>query len=300
MAAHRYWRLYCTAGASPSFFDIQEIELRTAIGGIDQTGSGTASASSQAGGFEADKAFDNNNNTTWFTPGSNLPAWIKYDFGAGNDKDIVEVTLKAWNGGEMVTAFQLQYSDDNATWIDKYRVETGGWATGEVRAFSADFYSTSGGANTFWRVRTTAVNGSSVFGLAELEFYSGGINQCVGGAAFASSQQESPGPPALAFNGVKTDYWSASSITNQWIGYRFASARTITVIGITSRNPYTDQAPKDFVLERWDGSAYQVVMTLTGITGWTVGQTRYFNSGGETIAPVPGPTRVPLQVFVCT
>ena len=70
--AQRYWRLYTleAAGVSGSgtanTFGSAEIELRTSSGGADQTGSGTATASSEFNSsFSAPKAVDNNTSTSW-------------------------------------------------------------------------------------------------------------------------------------------------------------------------------------------------------------------------------------------
>lgn len=306
MSAHRYWRIYCTEGQSTAHFDIKEIELRTSIGGADVTGSGTASASSESGGYEASKAFDNDAGTTWYTPASNLPAWIKYDFGSGNDQDIVEFALTPWSNTEMATRFKLQWSDDDSAWTTLYDVHHTEWFNGLV-AFSANNNPEQSGNGTYWRVKATAVDGSSVFGLSELEMFTGAVslNRCTGGAGFGSTQEEIGGPPSDAFDTIKADsgvgsYWSALRVTDQWIGYRFASAETITIIGITARHTYQNQSPKDFTLQYWDGSAYQTAFTITGQTGWTSGETRYFNSSGLTSAPTAPSAGARPVVFICT
>lgn len=141
MAAHRYWRIYITANTSGGpHLDISEIQMRTAIGGADVTGSGTASASSELSPFFAANAFDNNTATTWYTPAVNIPAWVKYDFGAGNDKDIIQVALTCWAAGEMARDFEVQYSDDNSTWTGAMFLSNEvGWSANETR-----LYSTSG------------------------------------------------------------------------------------------------------------------------------------------------------------
>jgi hypothetical protein len=303
MAAHRYWRIYITnTTGSASFLDIREIEMRTSIGGADVTGSGTATASTQGSGFEAPKAFDNNSSTTWFTNiGTNpLPQWIKYDFGAGSDKDIVEVALQCWAATEHPSCWELQYSDDNLTWSRSFLVESSlGWSANEWRSFSANTGPSSGTANKqFWRVRSTAVDGGTVFGLSELQMFTtpGGSNQCSGGAAWCSNSPESAGPAAEAFDGVIADsqlgsYWAGGS-TKEWIGYKFASAKDIVSIKVSARVTNQNQSPKDFVVEYWDGSAYQTAYTVTASSGWASGETRTFTWG-------TGPSARPV-VFVCT
>lgn len=61
-----------------------------------------------------------------------------------------------------------------------------------------------------------------------------------------------------------------------WVAYEFASPYKICryeIIGPTT----TNAAPRDWTFEYWDGSAYQVVDTRTGQTGWTSGQIRTFD-----------------------
>jgi hypothetical protein len=296
MSAHRYWRVYITANTgSSSFLDVRELEFRASIGGADQTGSGagTAICSTADPSFPASSAFDNSNSTTWFTNiGTNhLPQWIGWDFGAGNSKDIVEFSLTCWAWNENPRDFLFQYSDDNSTWTTLYTIQGEmGWSASETRVYNATKGYEQGAAKSFWRVRSTAVDGSTVFGLTELEMWvstAGGTNVCLGGTGYASTQQESGGPPARAVDGTKessasTNYWSGNTVA-EWVGCVFASGAThdIALIAITARASFQNQAPKNFVLEYWNGTGYTTAMTLTGITGWTSRQTRYFTASGE-------------------
>lgn len=130
MAAHRYWRFNVTDATHGTHVDVREIQMRILLGGADVTGSGTASASAEAGGFEASKAFDNSTLTTWyFNRGSNpLPQWIKYDFGAGNDKAIIEYTLQPWSTTEMIKSWQFQSSDNDSDWTTEHSVTDASWS----------------------------------------------------------------------------------------------------------------------------------------------------------------------------
>src|SRR5688572_7242436 len=112
MAAHRYWRIYATAGNGESNMGLAEIQLRASLGGADETGSGTASASS---GTSPGNLVDNSDATTWTTTGGAYPHWWAYDFGSGNDKDISEIAINARAQIRFApTEFQLQYSDDGS------------------------------------------------------------------------------------------------------------------------------------------------------------------------------------------
>ena len=283
MAAHRYWRINVTEAVHASWLDIREIEMHTSIGGADVTGSGTASASSESAGFEASKAFDNNSSTTWFTSSAGtLPQWIKYDFGSGNDKDIVELQLTSWSYQEQWVSFQFQYSDDDTNWTTLFTVENDEpLDTGTSRTYSGNDTPTMNGADSFWRVRTTTVDGGTVFGVAELEFRltNGGADQATGGKAFANRSFDTGFIPPKAVDNDASTKW-ASKTTTGWIGYRWSGAKDIIEIAVTARNDgFHNQAPKNFVIEYWDGSAYQTAYTSGTETGWTSGETRVFTFG---------------------
>lgn len=313
MAAHRYWRMYITAnnGYSGGFYMvIGELQFRTSIGGSNVATGGTPISDSSFSGRPASNAFDGNTSTSWASAGTGLPHYIGYDFGAGNEKDIVEMSvLPADQLAQWPTDWQLQYSDDGSTWSTLFRVQFTDWSSSGPFVFntSSNRNPESNGASTFWRLRSTAVDASSVVAVTTLVMRTsaGGADQCSGGMAFASTVQEpSPtdGMAANAFDGAATSggnltSWRGYTVA-EWIGYRFASAKTITEIGITARVAFPNQSPKNFVLEYWDGSAYQTAFTITGQSGWAAGETRYFNASGLTSGAAPALVRT--QVFVCT
>lgn len=149
MAAHRYWRLLITGGYEDEFgpyAEIHELELRASVEGPDQTGSGTASAISV---FPDDltepiNAFDDDPDTGWFpAEGGTWPLWLAYDFGAGNDVDVVEYAITNGNpdsGDYAPQVFKLQWSSDGTAWTDAEAEHdvTGTWAAtgGETRVFA--------------------------------------------------------------------------------------------------------------------------------------------------------------------
>jgi len=316
MAAHRYWRIYVTAnnytGSSTGF---REIELRESIGGADATGSGTAAAdSSFSGSFLPAKAFDNGTGE-WASGTGALPHWISYDFGAGADKDIVEMAWRPRTAlGQEPIDFDLQWSDDNAAWTTLFSVrgytdQSNDGTTWSVLSANTGIMAATTAFKQAWRVRVTAADGGSVFDISDIEMRltAGGSDQCSGGAAFASSAYDGAVSGGVlwgakyAFDAslAQPDWESNSGLTTAWVAYQFAAAKDITEVAIRSRDSADfNQAPKDFTVDYWDGSAWVVAMTLTGITGWTQAQTRYFNASGETSGS-PATTARPV-VFVCT
>jgi hypothetical protein len=307
--SHRYWRLYIDDSNYGGYVNLMELELRTSIGGSSVATGGTASASSTGFGWSASNAFDGLTNTFgtgWHSNTNNLPTtaeWLQYDFGAGNDKDIAEFAI--WARTSQVDFFpkdfRLQWSDNGSTYTDVWRAKgVTSWNVTNPKAFHADFrYDVSGENKRFWRVRPTAVDGGASCSITELKMYAGTpTNECSGGDIFSSSCQE--GSDTLAFNGVITsgDYWAGLNATS-WIGYRLPSAKTITTVGITGRGSgFQTQSPKDFVVEYWDGSAFQTAFSITGASGWTALQTRYFDATGEVSGPPAAATARPV-VFIC-
>lgn len=302
--AHRYWRVYVTANTgSTAHLSINEIQLRESLGGADATGSGTASQSAfWFTGYEGSKAFDNNNSTHWYNSPPGMPQWVSYDFGAGNDKDIVELAIfPNANRPQNPSSFALQYSDDNSSWTTLFSVENYvEWVYSTLNVFSASDSPTQNGADTAWRVKVTARNGANACTVDSLMMFPTGsaVDACTGGKAFANTCGGlGANFPANAFDATAA-YWLSEDSVTSWLGYRFASAQTITTVGIKCRTGAdVNQAPKDFTVEYWNGSSWQVAMTLTNITGWTAGQTRYFDASGETTLSASSARPV---VFVCT
>lgn len=137
MAAHRYWRVYISVNQGGSNISLVEIEMRGTPGGLDLTGSGTAFASSQFNASNAPQyAFDNNTGTQWASLG-NAPSWIAYDFGSGNDVEIVEVVGTARGGSafnQSPMMGTIDYSDDGSTWTTSYGfVFQSNWTVSQTR-----------------------------------------------------------------------------------------------------------------------------------------------------------------------
>lgn len=139
MAAHRYWRIQLRAINGPNG-GLGELQMRESIGGVNVATGGTPSASSVYGGtqFPASKAFDGLTEDTgvgngWaaqgFSGGAGIGSfpWLKYDFGAGNEKDIAEIVIYCPGTGglgvnEMPIVFDWQWSDDDIEWITQRSV----------------------------------------------------------------------------------------------------------------------------------------------------------------------------------
>lgn len=138
MAAHQHWRIYITATNGSAEAATMEAEFRSTVGGADQASGGTPSASSQYGGFEASKAFDNNySSTQWISQETGAPWWLRYSFAA--PVDIVEfLVTRPTTATRAPKDFALQWSDNGADWTTLFSVTNQtGWGSFEQRVFSA-------------------------------------------------------------------------------------------------------------------------------------------------------------------
>jgi hypothetical protein len=136
MAAHRYWRLYITAVTGYPHLDLTELILRTTAGGAQAATGGVPLYSNQSSSFEATKAFDGLDNTSWYVNQSSFPVpqWLGYDF--GSNASIVQYALKCWNVNETPQDFQFQWSDDGVNWTTAdTRSDQISWTVNEVRSF---------------------------------------------------------------------------------------------------------------------------------------------------------------------
>jgi hypothetical protein len=116
MAAHRYWRLYVSEHQNIA---LEIAELQLTIDGVNQCGSGTASASSAS--LPAANAFDSDIATYWRTPNA-LPQWLKYDFGSGQERDINGYVVIANVIANSPQTWVIEYSDDDSVWSEFHAV----------------------------------------------------------------------------------------------------------------------------------------------------------------------------------
>jgi hypothetical protein len=285
MAAHRYWRIRITASANNSDSAIGELELRTSASGADQTGSGTASANSDAGGsWVASNAFDNNNGTGWNSASfAGVPVWLAYDFGSGNDKDIVEIALRVRSDyvGNAPKDFWVEYSDNGTQWLSSWRVVNAtGWSTGEQRVYS---YSGPSGAHRYWRLGITAVNGTGVIRVSDLEYRTSAGGADVTGSGTASASSSNIGrAPADAFDSDPATYWEANT-GNHWLKYDFGASndKNVAEVAIVGGQASVTGSPKDFTIEYSDDdTTYNGWLSVQGFTSWYEGQRNVFQTTG--------------------
>ena len=143
MAGHRYWRIYISATRDGTIPTLTELGLRTTPGGTSVATGGVAAASAEFSGFApAGNGFDRNFTSAWTAP-SGPPHWLRYDFGAGNDQDIVQFEVRNVyhqnhnSIGSSPKDFLFQYSDDATSWTTVLTVTNQtGWNYDETRLYT--------------------------------------------------------------------------------------------------------------------------------------------------------------------
>src|SRR5258706_3091166 len=121
------------------------------------------SSSSEGTGFEAGKAVDGSATTRWASvePAPNTE-WIYVDL--GQSYSISHVVLK-WEAA-YGKSYQVQTSDDHATWTNIYRTTTGDVATDDLTGLS--------GSGRYVRVNCTVRGTAYGYSLYEFEVYGSG------------------------------------------------------------------------------------------------------------------------------
>src|SRR5215468_4643128 len=178
-------------------------------------------SSSEGAGTPASAAFDGNTGTRWSSAFSD-PQWIYVDLGA--HATVSQVVLN-WETA-YATAFQLQVSDDAATWTSIYSTTTG---TGGTQTLNVN------GAGRYVRMYGTARATGYGYSLWEFQvfgsFDSGGgcgtANAAQGRPATASSTENAGTPASAAVDGNAGTRWSSAYSDPQWIYVDLGTSMTV-------------------------------------------------------------------------
>lgn len=269
MAAKRYWRLFILHNDNNGFLGIDKIQMAdTAAGPNLATVQANGSASStQGGGLGGDQCFNGaapNTGTLWqsnvFT-NYGYGEWVKYDFGAGNAKDIIEIRIAPNWGAIARTPYtmRVQSSNDNISWADEWIIykETG-WVIGAYTTFSKP--APISGAALCWAVygvQASPPNTSPHFEAVTVAMRANqaGPDLATGGTAIGWRHDD--GVAANAFDGNATTWWGGlgynSTVSAHFIGYVFAAPVTLGWIDLTCRaqTGFSEYAFTDNLGEVW-------------------------------------------------
>lgn len=267
MAAHRYWRIR-NQNVEGSYVGFSEIEMAISPAGSNVCAGGTPYASSFVGGFPVSNAFDGGTAADWLASGDTgiEGSFIGYDFGSGNDQDIVEFRIAAPNfdtGKPASRVFTIESSDDDVAyhveWIGFYL----GWVSTTLTTFSKP---TAGASNQYWGIycsQNNIPNGQAIIAEIELRTSPGGSNVATGGTPFGFTDNSTAGN---AFDGDPSTYWFATGggVAN-FIGYELPSAMTIVEATIQASTPFPAWAPKNgkFVYSQ-DGKSWIGIAPFAG------------------------------------
>lgn len=289
MAAHRYWRLDFT---HTYYVAIAEIEMHTTVGGSDVCSGGTAGSSGAYGGNVAANAFDNNNATIFESATGTGPFYVSYDFGSGNDKDIVEVsfTSQTTYSGEHPQTVGVSYSDNGSTWTVAMAAKAcESWSSTQ---FTATYRLSGADTSSYWRINASGSATGNYCEIAELELRTsvGGADQTVSGGPGKADTVFGTSYASLAFDNSTTTVWGSQTGFPHWLYYRFPVDTTIVEYVITagpSLGGHNGYAPNAWTLEySGDGVTWTTADTQSGVAAWGDQETRTYTLGSVVHARV--------------
>lgn len=299
MAAHRYWRIRTLTQNGGGFSSnllvlLTEVEMRVSIGGADQCTGGTAigqNGFATGSGEDPASAFDNNTATWWQGWVNNTadntrprPCFIGYDFGAGNEKDIIEVGIAAHATylDRTPRTFVVESSDDNVAWAFEWLSTPKTWPNNTMRSFAKP---TAQASNRYWmlysrRHEREAWNGN--LSVAELKFYEAGVDVTSGGSGIGDVNFSGTTTPAKAFDADTNSYYASLYTDEAWIGYDFGSGvnRDINRVDFRARADFDGQAVQAGQLfYSQDGVSWLPDWGFVTLPQWATGEIRTFNEG---------------------
>ncbi|HEV2344371.1 MAG TPA: glycoside hydrolase family 3 C-terminal domain-containing protein [Actinocrinis sp.] len=212
-------------------------------------GKPTTASSVENASFPPANATDGNTGTRWSSAFSD-PQWLEVDL--GSTASISQVILQ-WEAA-YATAFQIQTSNDNATWTSIYSTTTGTGGTqtlnitgtgryvrmyGTTRAtqwgyslWEFQVYGTIGGSSGSPSPSASASPSSSPTGSC------GAVDEALGQPATSSSVENSTLGPANAFDGNTQTRWSSAFSDPQWVQVDLGVALPICRVALTWEAAY--------------------------------------------------------------
>ena len=214
MAAYRYWRLECAANTALGYFSLNEVAMRSAVGGADFWAAGTLSASSTYPDpqYATSKTFDGDRSTWWLSNTSPLPHWIQVDTGAATTLAQLDITTR--NDGNYATTLPasllIRGSNDGAAFTTVHTYTRSEWVqNGTFRIFLPGFAPgiVAGLTRRAWRLEFVGTNAAAVLNAYELRDTVGGANRIGAGALTASSSFDASYLPANTQDADDTTRW---------------------------------------------------------------------------------------------
>lgn len=262
MAAHRYWRLRQhhngvvasgTTYTTTFQMGMSELEWRDTPSGSNVLSGGTISTSSDYDpSYTAGDLIDGSTGTSneWVSAGQATRQWVKYDFGSGNDKDIVEVVISArpWYNGVEPGLFIMESSDDDSSWTPEwYGFTSTAWAAGNVRTFTNPGDIDLTGGHRYWRIYITASDGALTPSFGDIYLRTGStttdlapLATVAASSAFNDDHQPENAVDLVAEGGAGGDWGASSASVPQWVSFDFGpgSAPDIQHVTLKARTSF--------------------------------------------------------------
>ena len=290
----RYVRMYGTTRATQYGYSLWEFQVygtssaettcSTTDAALNQPT--TASSTQDATDFPASAATDGNTGTRWSSAFSD-PQWLEVDL--GSSQQICGVSLD-WETA-YATAFEIQVSNDNATWTTIYSTTTGTGGTQALTVSGSGRYIRMYGAAratqygySLWEFDVFTTAGSSSggggggggSGTGPTE-YCGTDDMALDQPTTASSTQDATDYPATsATDGDTGTRWSSASSDPQWLEVDLGSSQQICGVDLDWETAYA--------------TAFQIQVSNDNAT-WTTIYSTTTGTGGNQPLTVSGTGR---------
>ncbi|HEX3648552.1 MAG TPA: discoidin domain-containing protein, partial [Pseudonocardiaceae bacterium] len=189
-------------------------------------GKPTTASSTENASFPASNATDGNTTTRWSSAFSD-PQWLQVDL--GSTSSISQVTLN-WEAA-FGSAFQIQTSNDAATWTTIFSTTTG---TGGVQNLTVN------GSGRFVRMNGTARGTAFGYSLFEFQVFGtpnvpaacGTTNAALNRPTTASSTESASFPATNATDGNTTTRWSSAFSDPQWLQVDLGASQQVCGVSL--------------------------------------------------------------------
>ncbi|HEX4788272.1 MAG TPA: discoidin domain-containing protein [Actinospica sp.] len=277
LTRHRYAVVGLVVALLASLMVVAVSAPARAAGTLLSQGKPTTASSLESASYPASNATDGNTGTRWSSAFSD-PQWLEVDL--GSSASITQVVLQ-WEAA-YATAFQIQTSNDNATWTSIYSTTTG---TGGTQTLNIT------GSGRYVRMDGTARASQYGYSLFEFQVYGtvggsgsgcGTTDAALNRPTTASSVENNTFTAAAATDGNTGTRWSSAFSDPQWLQVDLGSTQSICQVSLNWEAAY---ATAFQIQTSNDASTWTSIYTTTTGTGGTqtlnvTGSGRYIRVNG--------------------
>lgn len=299
MAAHRYWKLTCTAnnGLASGYLTLGEIRAAEERNGTNVLQGITVTSSSTAFSSPATNVNDGSRTSFFHSNTTPTPHTITFDFGAtaGNWKDCADLRIlpRPTQPTGACKDFTWAWSDDNSSYTTTITV-TGytGWVSGIMTAWQAAGCPDGTAGAMFWRWNFTDSDASFAIAGTEAEMHEtiSGSDVISSTTDFFNASSTGGGAASNLFDNNTATLWSSSATEICTIEIECSQKRSIEEVSWTARTDggLQTQAPRAFTVDySYDRRSWTAHISASGSGGWASGETRTFNSTPPAATWVP-------------